>query len=52
MKKFIIYIITFFCIVILIQSVLTKQRKKVENKEDIDVKANENKEEISKICND
>ena len=47
MKKFIIYIITFFCIVILIPSVLTKQRKKVENKEDIDVKANENKEEIS-----
>ena len=47
MKKIIIYIITFFCIVILIPSICTKQKRQAENISDIDVNTNENKEEIS-----
>ena len=47
MKKIIIYIITFFCIVILIPSICTKQKRQAENISDIDVSTNENKEEIS-----
>ena len=47
MKKIMIYIITFFCIVFVIPSFCTRRKRQAENISNIDVKTNENKEELS-----